>query len=476
MDIFKDVRGLTSAEEREWSKIERKASGSLGSDKKTLDDIIESAVRLVQKTLESVNGIAFGVDKKIGTDRVVFAIHGPNMGKYGNAEVAIVFRPEISRHPDFFMTPIAAMGYYQGWYVNNSRVGTDRPWAGPAKTWHDSSMDSARGDYERSKFHGTTKGWSDACAMEWISRVVQESRTHGGGKTAHSVTLRDVQELWHKSDPHTAIEAHLPGLISLDLIERVYIAKSARMDVGDAEATLRDLGVIVEFVDDTRDAVEMFMNTPQPQVPQQMHKEVTMQQRGYDFYVEEGGKEHVVPIDLEKVFGGDSGKVIRFSVANHEVETNDLMITFSDRFPRPRSDDPNRKCVSFALYPFEDNGFFFEGTPGKIVEAKPDLTSPARCFLSSMPSDLVYFTLVFDRDAITLRKSGVSAAFNYTAMKIPRGNSRFISFSSRLFSCYVNKRFNTSTFIFLSIYLNPQSLLFILYPSSSSLFHCCFVS
>ena len=452
MDVFNNVPKLTGEERSKWEKIDKKARKSLGGDRDVLKGIVESAVELIQKTLEGVSGISFDIDKRIGTDRVVFAIHGPNMGKYGDAEVAIVFRPEISRHPDTFMTPIAAMGYYQGWYVNNSRVGTDRPWAGPAKAWDDRDpVNSAKGDYKRSKFHVTTRGWSDACAMEWISRVVQNGRTGDNdfvGKTPQNVTLRDVQKLWYKSDPHTAIEAHLPGFISLDLVERVYIANSARRDVGDAEKVLRSLGVVVEYVDDTRDAVKAFMEAPPHQVSQQQHKQLTMKQRGYDFYVEEGGKEHVVPIDLGKVCGGDSGKVIRFAVVNHEVETNDLMITFSDRLPRRGSDDPSRKCTSFALYPFSQDGYFFEGSPEKIVRDSTDLTNPVEDFLSSISNKVVYYTLVFDRDAITLRKSGISSVFNSNAMKIPRGNSRFISFSSRTFPCYVNNNSNNSFLAF----------------------------
>ena len=51
----------------------------------------------------------------------VFAVLGPNMGNYGDAEVSIVFKPSILFHPDTFLTPVAAMGYYQGWYCYNSK-------------------------------------------------------------------------------------------------------------------------------------------------------------------------------------------------------------------------------------------------------------------------------------------------------------------------------------------------------------------
>ena len=439
LNIFKSASPLNQGEIDEWRKIESKAKKTLGRNIDTLNRIVESALEIVQKTLEGASGIGFDVDKKIGTDRVVFAIHGPNMGKYGDAEVAIVFRPEISRHPDAFMTPVAAMGYYQGWYVKNDRVGTDRPWAGPAKIWNDSySSRSAKYDYERSKFHGTTQRWSDACAMEWIARVVQNSRRE---RAPQSVTLRDVQELWHKSDPHAAIEAHLPGLISLDLVERVYIANKARGDVGDAERVLRGLGVAVEYVNDTRDAVEMFMNAPQQQqqqTPQQQHKQADMQKRGYDFYVEEGGKEHVVPIDLEKLCSGDFDRVIRLSVVKENAETNDLMITFSDELPGSSGAHGKRNCTSFTFYPSNVHGFVSEMQPRDIVRSNPNFASPTEHFLSDIPGKIVYYTLVFSRDAIALRKSGISSVFNNTAMKIPRRNARFISFSSRTFPCYIS--------------------------------------
>ena len=84
------------------------------------DKALEEYAKVLSSILMNVKPIGFGVDKEIGTNKNVFAIQGYNTGNYGNGEVAIVFKRSIMKHPDFFMTPVAAMGYYQGWYCFNS--------------------------------------------------------------------------------------------------------------------------------------------------------------------------------------------------------------------------------------------------------------------------------------------------------------------------------------------------------------------
>lgn len=454
IEAFNKVPKLTSKEGEKWEKVDRNASKILGKDKESLKGMVESVMGAVQETLENMRALNFGVDQEMGTDRMVFAIHGPNMGKYGGAEVAIVFRPEISRHPDFFMTPVAAIGYHDGWYVENPRVGTDRPWVGEGKSWKrgqtgNVSAGTANEDYERSKFHITTKGWTEACAMEWISRVVQKSRKSGNPKSPQCVTLEDIQQLWHDSDPHTAIEAHLPGLISLDLIDRVYIANNVKSGTGDTERILREFGVNVEYVDDTRDAVERYMSTPR----QNHYQQPRINERGYEFYVEEGGKECVMPIDIERL----CGKCIRFTVVNRESKTSDLMVTFSDMAPSRTNDSP-RECSSFVIRPFNQDGYFIEGLPKNIAKKSTSLVHPVCGFTSSVLEDVIYYTINFNRDSVVLKKSGVSSVFNNNLMKIPRKNYRFLSFSSSLFPCYVNYNH-----IFLLLLLLLSTLLFLFY-------------
>ena len=139
LNVFRGIPELSDKDRNALKDAEKEARGA-GARVEDMKGWVESVADMLVKVLEGVQGIGFNVDKEIGTDKTVFAIHGPNMGNYGNAEVAIVFKEEVGRHPDFFVTPVAAMGYYQGWYVKNSRVGTDRPWAGEAKTWGEGGL------------------------------------------------------------------------------------------------------------------------------------------------------------------------------------------------------------------------------------------------------------------------------------------------------------------------------------------------
>lgn len=108
-------------EKKKLSKVtknlEKKGFTNFGG----FDKALEGYAKVLSDILMGVKPIGFGVDKEIGTNKNVFAIQGYNTGNYGNGEVAVVFKRSIMKHPDFFMTPVAAMGYYQGWYCYNSK-------------------------------------------------------------------------------------------------------------------------------------------------------------------------------------------------------------------------------------------------------------------------------------------------------------------------------------------------------------------
>ena len=259
MSVLRSTKPMSESEQQAAQAAAKRAAkaGVAQEMLRAVRGWVEAWAEQLVQTLEGVKALNFDVDKTIGTDRTVFAIHGPNMGKYGDAEVAIVFHEQAACHPDTFLTPVAAMGYYQGWYVKNSSVGTDRPWAGEAKPWNRGAQD----EYEYSKFHHVTQGWAEAEALELVARVVQ----NGTRKAPADVTLEDVQRLWHDSDPHTAIEAHLPGVVPLSYIEKVFILNSALThdDAADAERALAELGIVVERVADTREAVfDLFAKQP----------------------------------------------------------------------------------------------------------------------------------------------------------------------------------------------------------------------
>lgn len=121
LEVFSNIPHFGSTEEKELKKYGEELTTKGFTEMIQLDKTIEGYAKLLSEILLKVTPIGFGVDKEIRTNKNVFAIQGFNVGNYGNGEVAIIFKQSIMRHPDFFMTPVAAMGYYQGWYCYNSK-------------------------------------------------------------------------------------------------------------------------------------------------------------------------------------------------------------------------------------------------------------------------------------------------------------------------------------------------------------------
>ncbi|CAF5160457.1 unnamed protein product [Rotaria magnacalcarata] len=69
------------------------------------------------------SGISFTKDKLLETDKCVFSVFGPNLGHYTD-DIIIVFKREISPHPDANFSIQAAISFVSG----NAFV--LRPWLG----------------------------------------------------------------------------------------------------------------------------------------------------------------------------------------------------------------------------------------------------------------------------------------------------------------------------------------------------------
>ena len=217
LNSFRMVPPLQLHEKEKYESVLAQAVDKFGDAAiARLRESVADGGRLISEMLMNTPGIGFSADKETQCNKQIFGILGPNMGTYGNREVAIVFKRASMEHPDFFMTPFAAMGYYQGWYTKNTRVGIDRPWGGEAKPWDY----GGRVDYQKGMFQAMTPNWGRGCAMEWIARVA-----HSKGVNPNTVTLRDVQMLIHDSDPHTAVEAHLPEYAPVEHIKKVYVKR-----------------------------------------------------------------------------------------------------------------------------------------------------------------------------------------------------------------------------------------------------------
>lgn len=318
-NVFFQTPSLTKDEERALEKATERLEKKGFKDFAGFDKALEEYASLLSSIIMDVKPIEFGVDKEIGTDKHVFAIQGYNTGNYGNGEVAIVFKRCIMKHPDFFMTPVAAMGYYQGWYCFNSnkiiyiiillfyyiiyniyyyyyyfmnnhflknhfiaKLAIDRrPWMGEAKGWER----GGRQDYLESMFQLGTKDWPKACAMEWIARVHKDK-----GTDPNRVSLKDIQDMISGADPHTAIESHLPSFVPLDYIERVYIKKGvinySTLDI------VKKHGVEYNEVDEPKRAVIDAMSRIKAVLEGDM--------KGYSFAMPTDREIHI-PVDLGSI-------------------------------------------------------------------------------------------------------------------------------------------------------------------------------
>ena len=160
-----------------------------------------------------------------------------------------------------------------------AQLEVNRPWDGDAITW----QDGAHNIYNKSKFQViNSDNWAKACAIEWMGRVAVKER-----KAMRDVTLKDVQGMWRGADPHTAIEAHLPGFISTEYIDKIYITKEAEKSL--PEALKRKYADVLVVTNNSREDIFLSMEKPAWFPPG----------RGYSFYVKPGTK-CVIPVNCSK--------------------------------------------------------------------------------------------------------------------------------------------------------------------------------
>jgi hypothetical protein len=74
--------------------------------------------------------------------------------------------------------------------------------------------------FHRNKLHCSIEGYENAAAHELIALSGLKSKSTAG------IDLDTIKHRWLNIDPHCVFEAHLPQLIPLDYIDRVYIAQT----------------------------------------------------------------------------------------------------------------------------------------------------------------------------------------------------------------------------------------------------------
>ncbi|CAF0808653.1 unnamed protein product [Adineta ricciae] len=190
-------------------KTERCLRAIIG--KKEIDTIRRCAVDIATASWNLHNapaGIQYEKDKQLGTNKHVFGILGPHCGHY-YGDIVLVFKAEVMLHPDANFTHQAATSYLSG------KTYSQRPWV------RDPGSDSRKRTmcFHRSKMHCSVSNYEHVAAAELIAITSEHQKKS-------SINCDDILHRWLSVDSHEVFEAHLPQLIPLDYIEKVYIPES----------------------------------------------------------------------------------------------------------------------------------------------------------------------------------------------------------------------------------------------------------
>ncbi|CAF1043805.1 unnamed protein product [Rotaria sordida] len=194
--------------EQNISTMEKKLQPPL--EGKDIQAIHEWTIKIA-KTSIALNankaGIGYEVDPKLGTDKHVFSIVGPHLGHY-YGDIVITFKQEIMFHPDANFTIQAGTSFYSG------NIYKHRPWM------KDPGNEAKRIDhFHHSKLHCSIPRYEYAAAIELIAWAGLEHQSM-------NVNIEAIHEKWISVDSHQTLEGHLPQLIPLDYVDRVYIPKN----------------------------------------------------------------------------------------------------------------------------------------------------------------------------------------------------------------------------------------------------------
>ena len=169
-------------------------------------------------------GIHYKPDELLGTNERVFSIFGPHV-EFGYGRVLISFKREILFHPDFDVTPCAGTSILSG---NSSNTLFWLP------STHD-PQDRVR-IFHDAKTSGAVQGWRTMLAAQLALGSVQDTfnqkwfkflRT-SPNKNRHdlrNVTTDEIIKFMIGIDSHALLEAHLPPLVPLSMIHRVYMVQ-----------------------------------------------------------------------------------------------------------------------------------------------------------------------------------------------------------------------------------------------------------
>ena len=181
--------------------------------RKLVTDIAEASYQLHANKA----GIGWQPDEELGTSKHVFGILGPHTGYY-YGDIIIVFRQEIMHHPDSNFSIHAATTFHK-----SGNAYSWRPWLKDP-----GALDKRIEHFHQNKLHCSIPGYEMAAAYELMALAGLSQ------KSTANIDYDTIAKIWIKNEAHRVFEAHLPQLISLDYIEKIYMAESTFKSLSDA--------------------------------------------------------------------------------------------------------------------------------------------------------------------------------------------------------------------------------------------------
>lgn len=272
---------------------------------------------------------------------------------------------------------------------------------------------------------GGSSDWSVACAMDLIGRAALEKDDYLKDPRAAflRVSLCDVQALIREREQPFSIEAHLPGIVSTDLIDRIYILKGPKNELSFPQEIRRKICLVEDKSKVFDDMTSKGSRSPKTfaglEVP-----------TGYSFmahpkYV------HTVPAEF------DTRRMtpvqISFIACGEMGVTDFAVMLSSSSLPQGNA------CLTFLCRPFDDAVYVYNCSLSAIAEMYPDLPPPIRVnryFCKNNWGTGMCCKITLGRDTVRLAHEGLSGLTNCEELTVDRYDFpsvlslRYLSFSS----------------------------------------------
>eukprot|EP00002_Diphylleia_rotans_P016257 TRINITY_DN3162_c0_g1_i2.p1 TRINITY_DN3162_c0_g1~~TRINITY_DN3162_c0_g1_i2.p1 ORF type:complete len:1864 (+),score=286.85 TRINITY_DN3162_c0_g1_i2:1390-6981(+) len=392
----------------QYHKVDAEAAKSMLRDHKFTNEHFErisqkckAAADLCVRLKHQPKGIAFGVDKEMGTDRHVFSVLGPHLGGYYGA-ISIVFKQEILYHPDTNFTCCAGTSFKSG------RATEGRPWIVLAGQ-------TPRLVFDTFKMHSTLQGWQKTIAEQLISYLSSKGPCH---------TVSDVVNTWESVDSHFVIECHLPSFIPISYVHKIIMPKNiyARVSEG-AKSELRRI-----FPDFEERVLRL---TQLDQANEKENEPATKEtaRRAYPYFkhrIEMTGlcfavgpkKPALIPNQMSS-----SQKYLRFRANGRSFF---IYLTENDEI----SPNPGRAVTIFINTDAEDAGvYLFEGIvrdPSPAISKKTGYTVCQHFNSNLNPADFISYEVQVDSGSIKMYHTGHWFYTNSSRFDVPlKGKDSF---------------------------------------------------